>query len=360
MMIKQTFLRMISALLCLGTVALGVQAQTSPCPNAPPTRLEPLTNARVTPGAPNNVRGEPDLQAEIVGQVPGDAVFNLLSDSVCADGYLWWEVAYQGTVGWMAEGYGDTYYVEPYTEPAPQSVAAEANAVLQVSEAGVSFSVPLGLATDITVQSRVGYGLPGSARPRPNYLAFALVDYVVSVEEFHSLAEIEIYPMDGFEAIYGQTPLSIAELQKRLDQRPTLDALTGDFPVLPEPNAVQLFRAQADYLEFENGAGIRYLTVYVQNMVEITAGLRYQFSGITDDGKGYVIASFPVEVPETVFPAFSYDEFLAADEGGTTNPYYDAYVEELGGNLNAESTANFEPNLETLDAIIESLRVEMP
>ncbi|MBZ0286116.1 MAG: hypothetical protein K8I30_00775, partial [Anaerolineae bacterium] len=43
-------------------------------------------------------------QAAIVAQVPDGDIFRVVDGPRCADSYVWWQVDYAGTQGWMAEG----------------------------------------------------------------------------------------------------------------------------------------------------------------------------------------------------------------------------------------------------------------
>lgn len=90
-----------------------VDPATYSCPGAPPIRLQVGTQARVTPGMPNKMRSAPGLDAVQVGNIPGEAVFNVVGGPHCADGFTWWQVEYEGTTGWTASGDESEYWVEP-------------------------------------------------------------------------------------------------------------------------------------------------------------------------------------------------------------------------------------------------------
>jgi len=78
-----------------------------------PTRLTGLSTARVTPGPANNLRSAPTLSATRLGQIPGSGAVALISGPVCADGMNWWQVNYNGNVGWTSEGDANGYWMEP-------------------------------------------------------------------------------------------------------------------------------------------------------------------------------------------------------------------------------------------------------
>lgn len=90
------------------------------CPTPPEgiqymhSRLTATIQARVQPGLPNRVRAEPSVDAAQTGEIPGGSIFTVLQGPVCDDqGYLWWQVDYDGFVGWTAEGRDGDYFIEP-------------------------------------------------------------------------------------------------------------------------------------------------------------------------------------------------------------------------------------------------------
>ncbi len=76
-------------------------------------RLALNSTGRVTPGAPNNLRSAPSRSGSLLGQIPGGGMFLVLSDPICAEGFIWRQVNYNGTIGYTVEGTGSEYYVEP-------------------------------------------------------------------------------------------------------------------------------------------------------------------------------------------------------------------------------------------------------
>lgn len=104
-------------ILCLVS-ALPVHAQETGC--LLPPRLTAGIRARVEPGpgSPNNLRAEPGLSGALIGQLEPGTVFEVTDGPQCADGYLWWQVAFDNMQGWTAEGDpAGRYWLEPLTQP---------------------------------------------------------------------------------------------------------------------------------------------------------------------------------------------------------------------------------------------------
>jgi len=94
---------------------------TPPCPPPDdpaylPTRLSVGTQARVVAGGiPNNIRQQPGSSAQLVGEIPPGATFNIVGGPSCStlDKIVWWRVEYSGINGWTAEGSDQEYWLEP-------------------------------------------------------------------------------------------------------------------------------------------------------------------------------------------------------------------------------------------------------
>ncbi|MGA2112392.1 MAG: hypothetical protein ABSG98_09645 [Anaerolineales bacterium] len=67
-----------------------------------------------------------------------------------------------------------------------------------------------------------------------------------------------------------------------------MSSRSTDLPFLPLENAAPLLHAQASFLAFRNGTGVRHLTQYAQVYVLINnPWLIYTFRGLTRAGKYY-------------------------------------------------------------------------
>ncbi|NJL95504.1 MAG: hypothetical protein HC915_18150, partial [Anaerolineae bacterium] len=50
-------------------------------------------------------------------QIPGGAQVRVLAGPTCASGFVYWQVEYNGMVGWTAEGDATTYFMVPQSSP---------------------------------------------------------------------------------------------------------------------------------------------------------------------------------------------------------------------------------------------------
>jgi len=105
--------------LLLVPALLPAIAQDAACPDAPAPRLIVGEQGRVTPGDPNNVRDAAARSGNLIGEIPGGAIFDVLEGPVCADGFNWWRVTYVDLTGWTVEGAGTDYWVEPIAPVTP-------------------------------------------------------------------------------------------------------------------------------------------------------------------------------------------------------------------------------------------------
>mgnify|MGYP000371382187 CR=1 FL=1 len=86
------------------------------CAGAPRNRLIVYERGRVTADdpLPLNVREGPETSFEIIGSIPANGIFFVLAGPECSARYAWYRVRYADIEGWIAEGAGTSYFVEPY------------------------------------------------------------------------------------------------------------------------------------------------------------------------------------------------------------------------------------------------------
>ncbi len=110
-------------LLCLCALLIGgltlleaVQAQTTPpratCPSLPRSRLIVRERARALTQV--NVREGANTSFNSVGRISPGALLFVLEGPQCSPSYAWYRVESGGLEGWVAEGQGSAYFIEPY------------------------------------------------------------------------------------------------------------------------------------------------------------------------------------------------------------------------------------------------------
>jgi len=96
---------------------LSAQGVRVGCSGTMPTRLIVHERARVSPvgdESPLNVRAAPGTDNEVLGRIPIGGVFFVLDGFECTQRYTWYQVEYDGLIGWAAEGDSSVYLNEPY------------------------------------------------------------------------------------------------------------------------------------------------------------------------------------------------------------------------------------------------------
>lgn len=109
-----------SAAVFIGIAAPVSQAPTPipSCPGTLPSRMIVGKTGRVTPGEPNNLNTQPsppskDPNSQRLALIPAGGVFTVINGPVCGFGYTWWQVNYNGVLGWTAESGDGVYWLEP-------------------------------------------------------------------------------------------------------------------------------------------------------------------------------------------------------------------------------------------------------
>jgi len=220
---------------------------------------------------------------------------------------------------------------------------------------GVSFSYHPSVASDVTAEilpAEESDISPFETWTFPERVGFDFIDYPYTESSWTPY--LVVYPLGDFEADNPGAAQLIGDLWDLLSEQPA----TPDrrIPVLPPPYAAQLMHARVGYLTFENGEGIHFLTQYAQDTVPIVnSELVWQFEGLTDDGRYYVGARFPVSSP--LLP----DEMAKVDQSQriAVEENFEGYIEDIERQLAEEPAANFTPDLSLLTATMESVKVEI-
>jgi hypothetical protein len=204
----------------------------------------------------------------------------------------------------------------------------------------------------------------------PEHVAFKFVGpYASRSSESHFNPEIHVYPVEAYKRAYAVAPQyaeaigrTVRDLKHALARRPA--SFKDEAPFIDYVDAHQAFQARVRYLNFRGGRGLAFLTQYVFELTPITnRGLTYVFQGLTDDGRFYVSATFPVAAPG--LPGDDPPELLRElyDNICATCPDYGAhnraYVRRVRRMLERTPPRRFKPSLTALDSLLTSLRVSI-
>lgn len=142
----------------------GSTPAVEPIPDCPPTndpaflppRLAIGAQARVSQGGlPNLVRDQPGASGRLLGQIEPGNVFTVLDGPRCSllDKIVWWQVNFNGLIGWTAEGQDGEYWLEPLGLPGETPLSVDVAAPITAQNAtsvGESFraATPFAISPD--------------------------------------------------------------------------------------------------------------------------------------------------------------------------------------------------------------------
>lgn len=218
---------------------------------------------------------------------------------------------------------------------------------------GISFYFDPDLARNVIPATIQGQNMGESAPPfetYPTYIEFSLENYAVS-DHFHD-PTIRIYPIEEYRIISPYASDTIDNLQQTLNDQPE-GGLNSNLPFLPMFNAAQLFTAKVAYFDFQNGSGLRYLTMYGQGISPVdNTNLFYTYQGLTNDGQYYISAVLPViNIGLPNDGSSQVEDWLAFEEN------WETYLSETVTWLEEQAPQNFYPNLEKLDLMMGSFEI---
>ncbi len=235
------------------------------------------------------------------------------------------------------------------------------------SSLALSFSYDATWASAVTTEEIEEAPYTGDEMPlwaaNPAYTLFTFEDFAVD-GDFFMPAQIRIYRTETFADYsledYGmeaetQKLSDLLEEQAELESAPAhaLDTGSEPLPYLPMVGAAQGFYAKPVYVEFEGGAGVRYLTYYALDVSPITEGrVFYTFQGITDDGLYYIAVNFPTLTE------------LLMEDADLENLDYEAFVADFATyftdtitSLDEQLDEDYIPGLGELDALVASISI---
>lgn len=165
-------------------------------------------------------------------------------------------------------------------------------------------------------------------------------------------------------AVSKELTVSFDENHKNL--RKALDdekfRVEGEIPFIPFYDAHQAIIARVKKTPFQNGKSICFLTQYEQDTNLINnENISYYCQGITNDEKYYFLAEFPLNISFLPKDAFA-EEFEGYKISSNTSKdevtKYKNYISKLTERINKLSPEEFEPNLNELEKIILTIKIE--
>jgi hypothetical protein len=252
--------------------------------------------------------------------------------------------------------------VEPTVAPEPTAAQPTAMPGTAIAFDRLSLVAPAGLATGGT-GTQVAEATDQNGAPwdvAPAHLLLKLDGYPLPDKLLEP--QIIVYPADAYAQVRPAAAQSLERLRAVLAKGPGAPVAKEDLPMVPFINATQIIAAQAKVVPFQNGQGVRVLTQYAQGFVPINNHeLIYHFEGLTNDGKNYVVVILPVNTPTLAAEAVP---DAAVPAGGVplpdlngANPDMAGYYKQVQAMLEGLQPGAYTPNLDQLDALIQSLNV---
>lgn len=249
------------------------------------------------------------------------------------------------------------------SSPLPTQVDAAAP---NVAFEGISFNLDYQLANawsyEITSPPDPASDNPFQA---PSFYQLDFQDFVVPAgESFRSwraprlyiipVANMQSFPNGG----YGLEQLS--QLQAILASKPS--AITKWMPLLPYNISFdngEAFHSNVQYMNFQNGPGVRFLAEYSQSSFPVGKVMSYIFQGLTNDGAYYVSLTLPIS--QTALDQYNAPYNASISDEASFRAFAEIYVSYLAGAtaiLENTPDSSFTPDLGKLDTLIQSLSVK--
>lgn len=321
---------------------LHVFALTNSCDGSLPPRLTVGGIGRVTPGNANNMRDSASKTGKLVGKIPAGESFNVLDGPKCADGMNWWQVNYADVQGWTVEADSKDYWLLPYNSTLNVTTAGD---MTHVAYDNLSFDVDSKLAKDVNADFETATWQTVDALAE--HVCFYLHnDPPDESRQSNQLCAISTSGMDD----------AVKSLKNIITDTPTLIVPDGRTQIFtPLAGAAQLMQAKLKYINTKEIQGLSFITYYAQDDYLITGDLlQYNFSGLTRDGKYIVFLTYVSDT--ALLPTLNtYSDQDLTDKLSVIRENPTRYYKEIIATLNKGKASDFTPNLDTLDAIIQSI-----
>jgi hypothetical protein len=251
------------------------------------------------------------------------------------------------------------------------ALAAHAPAKRTAAHGGVSLTCDESLAREVRGETVPATPLEdASDKPdgvHPEHVAFTLVGLGGAPADSYHEPVVRIYPVAGYLKAFSVLPRYVKDAERTLNELRRLIrrhpvTLKGNVPMLPFPDATEVFHAHVKYLRFRGGAGIAFLTQAQQDDELVNnQHASYSFRGLTDDGRFYVSADLPIGAPviAATRDAATHDGHTLPRQlgGARERRRYAAYVERVRRKLERLPPTQFAPSLSLYDELLTSLEI---
>jgi hypothetical protein len=254
-----------------------------------------------------------------------------------------------------------TATLEP-EQPTPTATSAPQFTGVPFSQDGLSMVLPECFATGASLEV-VPESNPGADAAyfqyNPQYRKVAFSGYPLSGKFWQP--QMLVYPIARYVELVPDLAPRISAMQQDLTNKPA--EYTDKIPFLPMENAAQVFHAQVNYVNFQNGQGIGFLTEYAQYYAPANNyDLFYTYQGITGDGKYWVTLIVPVNAAylqptynDPTIPAdgIAMPDMMDPNAENLFKAYYQAMVQKMNGT----PADSFTPSITCINQFVQSLAV---
>jgi hypothetical protein len=227
--------------------------------------------------------------------------------------------------------------------PAPTGAAS-------LTQDGITLFYDPSLILDITAETIPAAPEPGPyVEAHPDYVTFYFILdsgalSVVRVQDYAALSDSAEEELQRLKEIIAARH---SQVQGCIPQPP----LSAFYTTCSH----QQFNANIAYANFQNGSGVRFVTVFaIQDAVPVSnEHLAYVFQGFTDDGRYYVSAGFHITHKDLEeFVAEIPQEVYADTSGEALRQYFEDYEAMLNA-----AEGRYQPLLSRFDEMLGSLRI---
>jgi hypothetical protein len=240
--------------------------------------------------------------------------------------------------------------LQPTTGATPTVPLPDQTGAASITQDGITLFYDPSLILDITADTVPAALEPGPyVEAHPDYVTFSFILdsgalSVVRVEDYAALSDSAEEELQRLKEMIAARP---SQVQGCIPQPP----MSAFYATCSH----QQFGANIDFVNFQNGSGVRFVTVYaIQDAVPVSnEHLAYVFQGFTEDERYYVSAGYHIthmdleefvaEIPQEVY----------ADASGES---LRQYFEEYEAILNA-AEGRYQPLLSRFDEMLSSLRI---